>query len=523
VVLDSLWMLPYLGFAVAALLLRGTGDTRLPEPQPTHTGTRLVGIGLALAVGPVLMVVTPMGNVTVLAVGTLVIVALVVARLWLLMRSRNLAETALVHAATHDALTGLANRRGLLEHLEALQGETVTLLFVDLDRFKVVNDSIGHRSGDHLLRVVGERLAASVRADDFVTRLGGDEFVICCTGDVDAERAATRVLDVLTSAPVLLDEHVVHVNGSVGYATCALAGQPVEDALADADLAMYKAKDDGRGRAVRFDHTLREQAYHQMELETRLRAALEGNKLTLRYQPIVNLSDGTVAAVEALVRWHDPVLGTVPPLVFVEVAETAGVVDKLGTFVLHQALGDLATWRNETGNALRVHVNVSSRELHEQGLADSVRQALAETGMDGIDLVLEITESGLLDPSEITGANLATLRAAGCELAIDDFGTGYSSLSYLTRLPVGSIKIDRSFVVGMSRNERDVTVVRTVLGLAASLGIDVVAEGIETTDQLAMLAAHGCRYGQGYLFAQPLLADEITPLLGVSLLPTRVT
>jgi diguanylate cyclase (GGDEF)-like protein/PAS domain S-box-containing protein len=433
---------------------------------------------------------------------------------------RFLHEEEIRHRGLHDPLTGLPNRALLIDRLgqaaqrlDRTKGH-VALMFLDLDHFKNVNDSLGHRAGDEVLREVAGRLRAAVRPADTVGRLGGDEFVVLCE-DVDDEGMAMAIADRLTqafAAPFRAggDEHVL--GASIGIALLDADGD-AEALLRDADAAMYRAKEHGRARVELFDTGMRAWAAGRLQTEAALRRALDGTEFELRYQPIVDLADGSIAAVEALVRWRHPEKGLLAPEAFVGVAEDSGLIVPLGRRVLELATAQAAAWA-----ALRhgrppvpVHVNLSPRQLHDQGLVDAVRDTLTATGAPAGALALEITESMLIDRGPDRLALLEELRELGVELLLDDFGTGWSSLSHLAQLPITGLKIDRSFVAGLDGSHAPI--VDAIVRLARAFALPVVAEGIEDEGQLDALRRLGCDLGQGFLFACPMTAAELTPLV----------
>ena len=430
--------------------------------------------------------------------------------------AQQLAEARLRHLAHHDALTDLPNRSLLNDRLGVAMGharrdgQPLALLFIDLDRFKYVNDSLGHPVGDRLLQTVAKRLQAVLRDGDTLARLGGDEFVVLVEGlkaAEDAGRVAQKLLDAL-QAPVLLDGHELFVGGSIGISLFPQHGDTIEALVRCADSAMYRAKDAGRN-TYRF-HT-REQATQSRErfdLEHGLRHAVARGELRLLYQPQADCRSGEIIGVEALLRWHHPERGVVPPDRFIPLAEEIGLIGHIGQWVLDTACAQARAWEL-AGRPLRVAVNLSGQQVSADGLVDVVRAALAASGLSPRLLELEITEGHILKRVEHCIDTLHQLKALGITLAIDDFGTGYSSLSYLKRLPVDRLKIDRSFVEGVPADHDDVAIVATILAMARNLGLAVIAEGVETPDQLAHLTAAQCAEYQGYLLGRPMPAADI--------------
>ncbi len=435
-------------------------------------------------------------------------------------------EAALERQATRDALTGLPNRLSLERHLSAAlhraagSGRSLAVLFLDVDRFKLVNDGLGHVAGDRILVGIAERLLAVARPGDLVARFGGDEFVfvredVACAAAADSlGRCASAVFD----EPFSVDGKEVFVTVSCGI-VLAGAGTSAEEALRDADVAMYEAKERGRARRRLFDERLRAAVAERFDLEQDLRGALDRGELGVCYQPIVRIGDGVVVGAEALVRWRHPGRGEVPPSLFVPVAEDSGLIEAIGAFVLDEALGELARWRLSLGRAgcgpaerPWVSVNLSSRQLSIGDAVSLCAGALASSGLEPGALRLELTESALMQDVESSVRVLQDLDALGVRIAIDDFGTGYSSLSYLSRLPVSCLKIDRSFVAGLGSDPSSGAIVRAVLSLAHSMGIEACAEGVERPEQLALLDALGCELGQGYLWAKPLAAAQLADL-----------
>jgi diguanylate cyclase (GGDEF)-like protein len=420
-----------------------------------------------------------------------------------------------VHQATHDALTGLPNRSLVLDRLEQAlfrserTGGRVTVLFADLDRFKVVNDSFGHSVGDGVLLCVSQRLRAAVRPHDTVGRLAGDEFVVVCEDLTDrealdvAERVAAAV-----SKPILLGGRDSVITASIGIAH-AEPGTRAEDMLRDSDVAMYGAKERGRSRIELFDAEMRRRMIDRLEMERSLRAAIAAGDLRLVYQPIVSFDDWRVTAAEALVRWEHPERGVVDPAEFIPLAEESGLILPLGRWVLGEACRQLAVWRAAGQGDLRVTVNLSARQFADPDLIAVVADALARAGLPADALSLEITESVLMEEVEATAETLHALKRLGVHLAVDDFGTGYSSLSYLKRFPVDLLKIDRSFIDGLGTDPEDGAIVLAIVSLAQALRLAVVAEGVEHFHQLEALHHLGCDAVQGFLLGRPAAADGL--------------
>ncbi|HRD96746.1 MAG TPA: EAL domain-containing protein [Rubrivivax sp.] len=440
--------------------------------------------------------------------------------------SRHLAESRLHHIAYHDGLTDLANRNYFHERLEVAVERTrldaeqrFAVLFLDLDRFKMVNDSLGHMAGNQLLHEVAQRLRACVRPIDLVARLGGDEFAILLESLHDPEsglRLAHRVLDVL-SQPLSINGTEVVPGASVGITFSDLGYRTVDEVLRDADLAMYEAKAGGRGRVALFDSSMHEKVAEKLALESDLRHAIGDGQLSVNFQPLFELEPYRLNGFEALARWVHPQRGPVSPAVFIALAEESGHIEALTDWIISHAVGQLATWRrlHPQAGSLGMHVNISGRDLARAGLVSHVRQVLEACEVPASALTLEITETTLMGRLDVALQNMGQLRELGVRFSIDDFGTGYSSLSYLSTLPIDSLKIDRSFVMGLHENPQNVEIVRAVLNLGLSLGRRVIAEGIETPRQLSALRELGVPVGQGYLLSRPLRAEQVQELLAV--------
>jgi diguanylate cyclase (GGDEF)-like protein/PAS domain S-box-containing protein len=427
------------------------------------------------------------------------------------------SERALAYQAMHDHLTGLPNR-GLLEDrighaLERCrrEGHRIGVVFFDLDHFKTVNDTAGHEVGDRLLQAVSKRLCQSVRSMDTVARMGGDEFVILCediTDDAQLDVIVSHIMSAFTD-PVVLPDRQLWVSVSAGVVS-GDASSSVAQLLSHADAAMYQAKERARGSVGRYDPRTRSELEKKAEGSRLLRLALEGHQLLAYYQPIVDLHSGTIVAVEALARWDDPQRGLVEAKDFIPLAEELGLVGEISELVLGQAARAAVDWV-ELVPTLKVTVNVSPLQLRGSGLVPIVRRLVAE-GVDPAHMVLEITESALVEEAVACGPVLRELREAGFGLAIDDFGTGYSSLAYLKQLPATSIKVDQAFTAQLA-DRQDISIVMAILAIADTYGLNVVAEGIETAEQMEVLRSLGCQDGQGYHFARPMPAEEFSHLL----------
>jgi diguanylate cyclase (GGDEF)-like protein/PAS domain S-box-containing protein len=441
---------------------------------------------------------------------------------------RKQAEAALRHQALHDQLTGLPNRTLLVDRLAQALARAdragtdcrgPALLYVDLDRFKAVNDSLGHDAGDQLLVAVARRLQDGVRPTDTVARLAGDEFVVLCDGVSDARGAvaAAERLQGALAQPIRLDTDLVHVTASIGIALADRTTNSPEALLQAADVSMYRAKQNGRARFEIFDDGMRTQTLNRLRTEGHLAQAIEHDELRLYYQPIISTDDGGVVGVEALVRWHHPERGLLLPADFLGVAEESGLIVPIGAWVLTEACRQARRWETELkmDTPLEMAVNLSGRQLAQSDFATVAAAIVADAEIDPtrVQLCLEITESLLMRDPEATAGTLKALKASGMRLAIDDFGTGYSSLAYLKWFPVDTVKIDRSFIAGLDSDTADRAIVGAIVDLAHALGMTVVAEGVETPGQLDRLRSLGCDQAQGFLFARPQPADWVTARL----------
>lgn len=436
---------------------------------------------------------------------------------------RKAAEERLLYGAFHDILTGLANRALFMDRLGRLVERArrrpdalYALLFLDLDHFKVVNDRFGHLAGDRLLASIATRLESCVRPHDTVARLGGDEFAILLADIAhvsDATRVADRILHEL-ERPFKVDENEVTATVSIGIAISSSGYKRPDDILRDADIALYRAKALGRNCHKVFDAAIHEQAVARLELEADLSHALENDELKLLFQPIVALDSGRITGFEALLRWQHPTHGILTPKDFIAIAEETGQIVPVGAWALRQACAQLREWnaRFPGWSDLRIHVNLSGRQFLHADLIPSVRSAIHETGIAPGSLVIELKESTLMAEVETAIEICKRLAELGVLICIDNFGTGYTSLGYLYRFPTTSLKVDRSFTTRIGPRDEDLSPVRTAVALAHSLGIEIIAEGIETPDQLSHLRASGCKTGQGYLFAGPLTAAAATTL-----------
>lgn len=437
---------------------------------------------------------------------------------------RKAIESELRHQAFHDLLTGLANRAlftDRVEHALSRQNRTgapLGVLLVDLDDFKAVNDSLGHAVGDRLLREAAKRLRTVVRSSDTVARLGGDEFAILIedpTEDEGPEQVAERVVTAF-SDPIVLDGRAFAISASVGATLSSDLTRNADELVRNADVAMYSAKSGGKGRWTTFEPEMHKAIEKKLEYKTDLLKAIsDKDQMELYYQPVVNLSTREIVGVEALLRWNHPRHGLVAPSDFLPLAEESGLIIGLGRWILREALGQLGEWRSTRDQlkALSMSVNVSGRQLEDEAFIRDVSKALAVSGVDPSLLVLEITESTLMRETEDMIEKLSALKALGVQLAIDDFGTGYSSLGYLQHFPIDILKVDRSFVSGITDHSRQAALAEAVVRMGTTLDLETIAEGVESEEQAVQLQALGCSYGQGFLFSKPLRVTDCEELL----------
>lgn len=435
---------------------------------------------------------------------------------------RSQAEDKLRHYALHDTLTNLPNRVEFMNHLrqavERAEGNEFArfaVLFLDLDRFKVINDSLGHATGDKLLIAIAERLRSCVRPGDVVARLGGDEFTILLNrcGDIDEVASVAERLQHKISQPFRIDNYEVFTTASIGIIMSNNTRRAPEDFLRDADAAMYRAKESGKARYEIFDRDMHVRNMNLLQVEMDLRHAVERREFEVLFQPIVALDSGSIREFEALIRWRHPKHGLVGPNEFVHVAEETGLIIPIGKWILEESCRQIVRWQENFEHPLSISVNLSAKQLMHPNLTQYVAAILTETRLDPRQLKLEVTETNVMEHSERALAVLNALDKLGISLSTDDFGTGYSSLSYLQRFPFDRLKIDRSFVDKMDEGEKSIAIVKTILMLGENLGIEVVAEGIETEAQLETLRSLGCRLGQGYLFSRPVEASAIEEML----------
>jgi diguanylate cyclase (GGDEF)-like protein len=420
----------------------------------------------------------------------------------------------MAHSAQHDVVTNLPNRLLLNDRISMSislahrQNRIVAVLFLDLDRFKYINDSLGHAIGDHLLQSVSRRLVDGLRGSDTVSRQGGDEFIILLSdisSEDDAAISARKILSLL-NAPHSVDQQELHINGSIGISMYPKDGEDAETLIKNADTAMYHAKESGRNNFQFFTREMSLRAMERQSLEGDLRGALDRKEFFLHYQTKVNLESGQITGVEALLRWRHPRRGLIAPAQFIAIAEDCGLIVPIGRWVLTEACRQVRRWARAQLPMLPIAINVSALELQMDGFVDGIRSVLSETGIDARHLELELTEGVLMDDVEARISVFHELKSLGVRLAVDDFGTGYSSLSYLKQFPISVLKIDRSFVRQITHNPDDSRIVSAIINMGRSLDYQVVAEGVETKEQREYLQSQRCTEGQGYLFSQPLSA-----------------
>ncbi len=434
---------------------------------------------------------------------------------------RRQAEARVHHMAYHDTLTGLPNRALLSDRLDCAlkssqrNGRTLAVMFIDLDRFKNINDSLGHATGDHLLREVAKRLCTAVRHSDTVARLGGDEFVVLLPdvgGAAECAQVGDKIIEALAS-PVPFEGHSLHISPSIGICLCPDDGADVDTLMRHADAAMYHAKAAGRNNYQFFDQRMNQVAARRFALESSLRGALLRDEFELHFQPIVDTATRRLHALEVLLRWRRDGQTLVGPDEFIPILEDNGTIVAVGEWVIRSACEQSMAWQRQGLRPVPLAINLSARQFMHDGLVDSIRRIVGETGIDPALVEFEITETALMQHGGQTLDILRQMNGMGMRLSIDDFGTGYSSLAYLKRFPVRKIKIDRAFVRELEASAEDRAIVAAVMALANSLGLSVVAEGVETDGQAALLEGYGCQYAQGYLFARPLPASEAAKLL----------
>ncbi len=516
--IDLCWSAPFLFFCT----LLSVGEL---WPAPTRkeqqaglprqlNGLSALGITvLSIAAGGVLELHHPYAGIAALSVAFLLFAVRTSTRESQLHRAHN----SLQHSNLHDALTGLANRtllhRELERRLAAAHAGDAALLFIDLDRFKTINDGLGHAFGDRLLVAIGQILRALAGADALVARLGGDEFVILAESSdpAEAQKLAETAVQQLRQ-PIRLEDRVLHITASAGI-VLGRPGMNADELLRNADCAMYAAKHRGRDQSAVFEPSMGEKANGTLRLETDLREAIASSGISIQYQPIYSLTEQAVVGFEALARWQHRTRGPVSPAEFIPVAEDSGLILELGHHVLRQACRQVRQWNQTFGREFYVSVNVSARQFADQSLLHRIQAVLAETALPPNRLKLEVTESVLLSGIQPVEAVLNEVRAMGIEIALDDFGTGYSSLSYLLRFPFDVIKMDRSFVQSLDQNTQRAGLAGAIVQIAANLGKKVIAEGVETESELKCLEGMRCDLHQGYLFSRPLTPEAVTRLL----------
>jgi diguanylate cyclase (GGDEF)-like protein len=427
-------------------------------------------------------------------------------------------EEELKHQAFHDALTGLPNRALFVDRIDhalarsARVHSTPAVLFIDLDDFKLVNDGLGHGAGDEILVAVAQRLAATVRAGDTLARFGGDEFAVLVEDADVACLLAERILADL-GTPFTVSDAEILIRASIGVAVSESSGQHGSELIQAADVAMYAAKGRGKGRYEIYHRRLQTAITERLEWTAELHRAVDEDQFTLHYQPIVRIDGEAVVGVEALLRWNHPARGLLAPKDFVSLTEETGLIVPIGRWALRQACCDAARWQTLTARPFRISVNISPRQFQTNTLTEDVKSALEDWGLDPANLVLEITESLLVQDTDAVIAQMLELKLLGLSFAIDDFGTGFSSLGYLRRFPIDVLKIDKSFVEDIGRSAQGGVLADAVVGLSKSLGLTTVAEGVETVEQLEGLRAMGCDFAQGFYFARPMTAQEIEQTL----------
>jgi len=444
---------------------------------------------------------------------------------------RKKMEAQLRYDAFHDALTGLPNRALFLDRLShALQlsqrrshlnnaylDEQFGVLFLDLDRFKMVNDSLGHLAGDQLLKIVAKRLIDCLRGGDTAARLGGDEFVMLLVEiqDINDVIEVAQRIQALLKAPILINGNEIFISTSIGITLNSSHYTQPDELLRDADTAMYRAKDKGRGRYEIFNSSMHTEALKKLRLENDLRRAIERQELRVYYQPVVSLKSGQILGFEALVRWQHPEQGLISPAEFIPLAEDAGLVGAIDFWVLEKACIQLRIWQDRFPSAadLTMNVNLSGKQFTKPDLVSQIEQILKRTNVSNSSLKIEVTESILIEKTSLATQILSELNELNIQICIDDFGTGYSSLSYLHRFPIHTLKIDQSFIARLNNNPEDGEIVKAIIILGINLGLNVIAEGVETAEQLNFLEANNCHAGQGYYLFKPMEANAVTKLL----------
>jgi diguanylate cyclase (GGDEF)-like protein len=445
---------------------------------------------------------------------------------------RKQSEEQIAYLAYHDNLTGLPNNRLFKDRLQHCiahaerNNSILAVMFIDLDRFKLINDSMGHDVGDKLLQIIADRLTEGTRRHDSiginvaidansVARLGGDEFTILLekvSGQKAISTVAKRLIE-LSARPIIIDNHEIFTSASIGIAIYPTDGKEADTLLKNADTAMYHAKKQGRNNFQFFDTSMNAESVEQLAIETSLRKAIENNELMLYYQPQVSISSGQIVGMEALLRWKHPQKGFISPTSFIPVAEETGQINSIGEWVIREACTQGAEWAKQGYQPITISVNLSAKQLREERLNEIISRILVETGMNPKFLGMELTESAIIIEPERALARLQSIKSLGIKMSMDDFGTGYSSLSYLKKFPLDTLKIDQSFIRDLMVNNEDASLVKAIISMAHSLGMDVIAEGVEKPEQMEFLRQNACDTIQGYLFSRPLPAVELTKLL----------
>ncbi|MDT7725581.1 MAG: hypothetical protein QOI21_2157 [Actinomycetota bacterium] len=511
------------GSSLSRLHFTGEKDAQEPQPDDPSAETRMTGIPQN---GQVLRAHRPGGNEVWLSLSCRSLDSAAAAPHPVVVSftditERRSAANRLIYAATHDGLTGLASRTLIVDRLtSAVESDhragMTSVLFIDLDKFKVINDSLGHAIGDSVLRVVGERLRHGVRRSDVVGRLGGDEFAVVSLDATDScsVRSLAEHIQALLSQPIFVEGKHLRVSVSIGIVMAA-SGDPrsAEDLLRDADVAMYQAKTRGPGRYELFDVALRERAQRRLQLEQDLRSGLPSGELSMVYQPIIDISSGHMSGVEALIRWTHPRFGAISPDEFIPIAEESELIDLIGAFTMETTTREMAKRRTEQGLDIELAVNLSARQLDDPELVTAVGNALRTTGLQPGKLCLEVTETALMRDPTAAAAKLNALREVGIRLAIDDFGTGYSSLAKLLQLPLDILKIDQSFVSALDNSKDGEIIVTSIIAMAHAVGLIVIAEGVENSSQLAVLRRLKCDQAQGFYFSRPIAPEALFRLV----------
>lgn len=439
------------------------------------------------------------------------------------------AERKIQHIAYHDALTGLPNRMLFMDRVgQAIsraqrESSQFALLFIDIDHFKVINDSLGHASGDHLLNIVSHRLKAVLRQSDTVARLGGDEFTIIVEDLVEAEFVGIVASNILTELekPTIIDNKKVHISGSIGIALYPQDGDNFGSLLKNADTAMYKAKELGRKTFQFYAHEMSLKAMHRLDMENQLRNALDKEEFVVYYQPKINLKTNTCSGAEALVRWHHPDKGLIQPSDFIPLAEETGLITRLDEWVMMTACAQLKEWQVKNYAIDQMSINISARHFQEGGLVNFCKSLFEKIQIKPESVEVELTESALVKNYENAKNILDTIHNMGIRIALDDFGTGYASMSYLKEFPFDTVKLDRSFVHGIPNDKQNTAIVQAMIQLSDALDLSIVAEGVETEQQRIYLTENNCLYGQGYLWSKPIPAENFEKLLDLKLAPNK--